>query len=72
MQNAFGLELKINSRFSLGLDYTVRRNSDVLPGTRNSPSIHGGTVRGSGGFPSITSSKAFSSPNRYSSGPPTT
>ena len=39
------------------------------PGLRNRPSIHGGTILGSGSFPSITSSMAFSSPNRYSSGP---
>ncbi len=39
------------------------------PGRRNRPSIHGGTILGRGSFPSITSSCAFSSPNRYSSGP---
>src|ERR671910_308144 len=38
-------------------------------GDRKSPSIHGGTMRGSGSLPSMTSSSAFSSPNRYSSGP---
>ncbi len=38
----------------------------------NSPCSYGGSTRGSGGFPSITSSMAFSSPNRYSSGPRTT
>lgn len=39
MQNQLGFEIKINSRFAFGLDYTVRRNSDVLPGTRNSDQI---------------------------------
>jgi hypothetical protein len=41
------------------------------PGDRKSPSIHGGTMRGKGSLPSITSRSAFSSPNRYSSGPGT-
>ena len=40
MQNQLGLEIKINSRFALGLDYTIRRNSDVLPGTRNSDQVY--------------------------------
>ena len=31
----------------------------------------GGNSRGSGGLPSMTSRSAFSSPNRYSSGPET-
>lgn len=39
MQNQVGFEIKINSRFAFGLDYTVRRNTDVLPGTRNSDQI---------------------------------
>jgi putative salt-induced outer membrane protein len=39
MQNQLGLEVKINSRFSLGLDYAIRRNTDVLPGTRNSDQV---------------------------------
>ena len=38
----------------------------------NSPCSCGANQRGSGGRPSITSSIAFSSPNRYSSGPATT
>ncbi len=38
-QNQLGLEVKINSRFALGLDYTVRRNTEVLPGTRNSDQV---------------------------------
>jgi putative salt-induced outer membrane protein len=40
MQNQFGFEIKINSRFALNLDYTVRRNSDVLPGIRNSDQVY--------------------------------
>ena len=39
MQNQLGLEVKINSRFALGLNYTLRRNTDVLPGTRNSDQV---------------------------------
>src|SRR3954454_5476275 len=35
----------------------------------NNPCSYGGNKRGSGGLPSMTSSIAFSSPNRYSSGP---
>jgi len=37
-----------------------------------SPCRYGGSQRGSGSLPSITSSSAFSSPKRYSSGPVTT
>ena len=33
VQNALGLEVKINDTFALGLDYAVRHNTDVLPGT---------------------------------------
>jgi putative salt-induced outer membrane protein len=33
VQNALGLEVKINDSFALGLDYSVRHNTDVLPGT---------------------------------------
>ncbi len=33
MQNALGIQVKINDTFALGLDYSVRNNSDVLPGT---------------------------------------
>jgi putative salt-induced outer membrane protein len=33
LQNALGLEVKINDTFALGLDYAVRHNTDVLPGT---------------------------------------
>ena len=39
-QNQAGIEIKINAHFALGLDYTVRRNTDVLPGTRNSDQIY--------------------------------
>jgi putative salt-induced outer membrane protein len=39
VQNAIGLEVKMTQRFSLGLSYEVRRNSDVLPGTRNSDQV---------------------------------
>ena len=37
----------------------------------NRPCRYGGSQRGIGSLPSITSSSAFSSPNRYSSGPAT-
>ena len=37
----------------------------------NSPCTYGGSQRGIGSLPSITSRSAFSSPNRYSSGPAT-
>jgi putative salt-induced outer membrane protein len=33
LQNALGIEVKINDTFALGLDYAVRHNTDVLPGT---------------------------------------
>lgn len=33
IQNALGVEVKINDTFALGLDYAVRHNTDVLPGT---------------------------------------
>jgi putative salt-induced outer membrane protein len=33
VQNALGVEVKINDTFALGLDYSVRHNTDVLPGT---------------------------------------
>jgi putative salt-induced outer membrane protein len=32
-QNALGIQVKINETFALGLDYAVRHNTDVLPGT---------------------------------------
>jgi putative salt-induced outer membrane protein len=40
LQNQAGIEIKINSHFALGLDYTVRRNTVVLPGTRNSDQVY--------------------------------
>src|SRR5688572_12400541 len=40
--------------------------------TSTSPRRHGGAMRGNGGRPSITSSRAVSSPYRYSRGPSTT
>ena len=40
MQNVFGIEVKINSALALGLGYEVRRNTDVLPGTRNSDQLY--------------------------------
>jgi putative salt-induced outer membrane protein len=33
VQNQLGIEVKINDTFALGLDYAVRHNTDVLPGT---------------------------------------
>ncbi|HKX59720.1 MAG TPA: DUF481 domain-containing protein [Steroidobacteraceae bacterium] len=33
VQNVLGVEVKINDTFALGLDYAVRHNTDVLPGT---------------------------------------
>ena len=33
LQNALGIQVKINETFALGLDYAVRHNTDVLPGT---------------------------------------
>ncbi len=48
----------------------------VLPADRHAwrtgPAAYGGRSRGSGSRPSMTSSSAFSSPYRYSSGPSTT
>jgi putative salt-induced outer membrane protein len=38
-QNALGLEVKINDTFALGLDYSVRHNTDVLPGTDNTDQV---------------------------------
>jgi putative salt-induced outer membrane protein len=39
LQNALGLEVKINDTFALGLDYSVRHNSDVLPGTEKTDQV---------------------------------
>lgn len=33
LQNQLGIEVKINESFALGVDYAVRHNTDVLPGT---------------------------------------
>ena len=33
VQNQLGIEVKISDTFALGLDYAVRHNTDVLPGT---------------------------------------
>jgi putative salt-induced outer membrane protein len=33
LQNQLGMEVKINDSFALGVDYAVRHNTDVLPGT---------------------------------------
>jgi putative salt-induced outer membrane protein len=40
MQNQFGVEVKINHALALGLGYELRRNTDVLPGTRNSDQLY--------------------------------
>lgn len=39
VQNALGLEVRMTRSFSLGISYELRRNSDVLPGTRNSDQV---------------------------------
>jgi putative salt-induced outer membrane protein len=39
LQNALGLEVKINDTFALGLDYQVRHNTDVLPGTEETDQV---------------------------------
>ena len=39
LQNALGLEVKINETFALGLDYQVRHNTDVLPGTEETDQV---------------------------------
>ena len=44
MQNQFGVEVKVNHSLSLGLGYEVRRNTDVLPGTRNSDQIYTASI----------------------------
>ncbi len=33
LQNQLGLQVKINETFALGVDYAVRHNTEVLPGT---------------------------------------
>jgi putative salt-induced outer membrane protein len=39
MQNALGIEVKINDTFALSLDYAVRHNTDVLPGTEKTDEV---------------------------------
>jgi putative salt-induced outer membrane protein len=39
VQNALGIEVKINDTFALGLDYAVRHNTDVLPGTEKTDQV---------------------------------
>jgi len=39
VQNQLGLEVKINDSFALGLDYAVRHNTDVLPGTEETDQV---------------------------------
>jgi putative salt-induced outer membrane protein len=39
LQNALGIEVKINESFALGVDYQVRHNTDVLPGTEETDQV---------------------------------
>jgi putative salt-induced outer membrane protein len=39
LQNALGIEVKINDAFALSLDYAVRHNTDVLPGTEETDQV---------------------------------
>lgn len=39
LQNQLGLEVKIAETFALGLDYAVRHNTDVLPGTEETDQV---------------------------------
>ena len=39
MQNQLGMEVKIVDTFALGVDYAVRHNTDVLPGTENTDQV---------------------------------
>jgi putative salt-induced outer membrane protein len=39
LQNQLGLEVKIADTFALGLDYAVRHNTDVLPGTEETDQV---------------------------------
>jgi len=39
MQNLLGIEVKMTEALGLGLTYEVRRNTEVLPGTRNSDQV---------------------------------
>ena len=38
-QNQLGVEVKISDTFALGLDYAVRHNTDVLPGTEETDQV---------------------------------
>jgi putative salt-induced outer membrane protein len=39
LQNALGIEVKINDAFALSLDYAVRHTTDVLPGTEETDQV---------------------------------
>jgi putative salt-induced outer membrane protein len=39
LQNQLGMEVKIAETFALGVDYAVRNNSDVLPGTEETDQV---------------------------------
>jgi putative salt-induced outer membrane protein len=39
LQNQLGMEVKIAETFALGLDYAVRHNTDVLPGTEETDQV---------------------------------
>lgn len=39
LQNQLGIEVKISDTFALGLDYAVRHNTDVLPGTEETDQV---------------------------------
>ena len=39
VQNQLGIEVKIADTFALGLDYAVRHNTDVLPGTEKTDQV---------------------------------
>ncbi|MGH6886571.1 MAG: DUF481 domain-containing protein [Geminicoccales bacterium] len=39
VQNQLGIEVKIADTFALGLDYAVRHNTDVLPGTEETDQV---------------------------------
>ncbi len=39
LQNVLGIEVKINAALALGLNYEVRHNTDVLPGTKKTDQL---------------------------------
>ena len=39
LQNQLGMEVKIADTLALGVDYAVRHNTDVLPGTENTDQV---------------------------------